>query len=82
MASGDGSLNTVIRRGFLDIDMGDASRGESFQPRETLAMLVRDAPSFAALGLKDQPVMIVGMDLIGKGRMVLSLASNTIFVQH
>lgn len=54
----------------------------SFVPRIPMAVLVRDVPGFAALGYADVPMMVLGMDLLGQGRLVLQLASQRVFVQE
>ncbi len=45
-----------------------------------MALMVRDLPSMAALGYGDQPMMVLGRDLLGKRRLVLQLAELKVYV--
>lgn len=66
-------------RGDLHVVLG--AEGSTFEAPRPLAVMVRDIPSFAALGFGDQPIMVLGYDLLSADRLVLDLANNRIFVK-
>ncbi|KAG2498190.1 hypothetical protein HYH03_003944 [Edaphochlamys debaryana] len=68
-----------LRKGFLDVVLGD--EGSPFVPSRPLALMVRDTPSFAALGFGDSPVMVLGYDLLAADRMVLDVRNQRIYVK-
>ena len=46
-----------------------------------MGLLVRDLPSMAALGYGEQPMMVLGRDLLGGRRLVLQLAELKVYIQ-
>ncbi|GLC41545.1 hypothetical protein PLESTB_000703500 [Pleodorina starrii] len=68
-----------LRRGFLDVVLGD--EGSPYVPNRALALMVRDIPSFSALGFGDSPLMVLGYDLLSADRLVLDLRNQRIFVK-
>jgi len=82
VTSSDGALNTVVRKGGIDVVLGNLGHDpELYTPREYSTMLLRDMPSLAALGYNASPAMVVGRDLIGARRTVLCLADGKLYVQ-
>ncbi|EFJ46891.1 hypothetical protein VOLCADRAFT_92653 [Volvox carteri f. nagariensis] len=55
--------------------------GSPYVPSRALALMVRDIPSFSALGFGDSPVMVLGYDLLSADRLVLDLRNQRIFVK-
>ncbi|KAG2435840.1 hypothetical protein HXX76_007035 [Chlamydomonas incerta] len=75
----DGQRSNRIRRGYLDVVLG--GEDSSYVPGRSLALMVRDIPSFAVLGFGDSPVMVLGYDLLSADRLVLDLRNQRIFIK-
>ncbi|GIL55136.1 hypothetical protein Vafri_10743 [Volvox africanus] len=79
VSNADGQRSNRIRRGLLDVVLGD--EGSPYVPNRAMALMVRDIPSIAALGFGDAPVMVLGYDLLSADRLVLDLRNQRIFVK-
>ncbi|KXZ54893.1 hypothetical protein GPECTOR_4g965 [Gonium pectorale] len=79
VAGTDGRRGDRVRRGFLDVVLGE--EGNPFVPTRPMALMVRDIPSFATLGFGESPVMVLGYDLLSADRLVLDLRNQRIFVK-
>ncbi|PNW71912.1 hypothetical protein CHLRE_16g668050v5 [Chlamydomonas reinhardtii] len=75
----DGQRSNRIRRGYLDVVLG--GEDTSYVPSRSLALMVRDIPSFAVLGFGESPVMVLGYDLLSADRLVLDLRNQRIFIK-
>lgn len=76
--STDGQRTQGIRRGFLDVVLG--GEGDTRYVPVQMGLLVRDLPSMAALGYGEQPMMVLGRDLLGGRRLVLQLGELKVYV--
>lgn len=81
-AAGSSSSSSAPASQGADSSPPPSDTQSSFVPRTPMAMLVRDVAGFAALGYAEVPMMVLGMDLLGQGRLVLQLASQRVFVKE